>query len=249
LTNKDGHIKKLPKAPLQEVVFELLWEIGADAYGNPIDHNFEMAQGVFRSSIIRDFPVQKRTIPENAPFKVYPKAVHQFWKEESVWPVVQLGPGILAVNDTEKNYEWENSFFPLIRDTMEVLEKSYEESLTYINASLRYIDAVTLPDSNALSFINENFNINISNDFEPDGELNQFSLSQSFSLQDQTQLSVIVSNGIDKFDKPAVIWQTYIFSLKRRKKEEVVQWLNYAHQTASDTFKKTIRPTFYDTFK
>jgi hypothetical protein len=55
-----SHIEKLPNAPLQEVIFELLWVTENDEQGFP---------------------------------------VHQFWKGENEWPVVQIGPGILVVND------------------------------------------------------------------------------------------------------------------------------------------------------
>jgi len=134
-----------------------------------------MAQGVFWEKIKMGFPIRERTVPENTPIRIYPKTVHRFWKGVSVWPVVQSGPGILAIKDTEQDYEWENRFFPLICLGMDILESSYGKNPTYIQTSLRY--AVALARNNIMNFVNDNFKININNGFSSDGVLNHLSLN------------------------------------------------------------------------
>lgn len=244
-------MNKLSKAPLQEVIFELLWDIEFNPQGNPFDPNFELAQGIFAKRVSDRFPERKRTLPEGIPLKIYPKAIHQFWKGSNIWPVVQLGPGILAINDTEVNYEWGESFFPMIKSGIDDLEESYEQQLMYKNVSLRYIDAVEIEtkSNNILDFINSKFNVRINNEFNYSGNISSINFNQTFDLEDGSKLSFIISDGRNKLNKPALIWQTYIFSNSKKTKQEIISWVNKAHEITSNTFKDSIKTDFYDSFK
>ena len=51
-----SNYKKLPNAPLQEVVFEVLWELQEDEAGMPYDAGFDLAQGVFARMAKECFP-------------------------------------------------------------------------------------------------------------------------------------------------------------------------------------------------
>lgn len=62
---------KLKNAPLKEVIFELFWDCSIDGTGLQIDEGFDLAQGVFSNQLKSDFPVHKKLIPENIPFKVF----------------------------------------------------------------------------------------------------------------------------------------------------------------------------------
>ena len=101
-------MKKLPKAPLQEVIFEVKWELSLDDQTQAfIDPGYQFGQGKFENAVAKDFPIYKSRLPADILVQMLGhKTVHQFWKGERNWPVLQLGPGILTVNATEKNYEW-----------------------------------------------------------------------------------------------------------------------------------------------
>lgn len=250
MTNTDN--RKLPKAPLQEVIFELLWEINFDQQGNPVDSEFEFAQGLFANTVLKDFPVRRRTIPEGMPIKIYPKTVHQFWKGNNEWPVIQLGPGILAINDTEKKYDWNTSFYPLIQNEMKILEDSYNHPLLYKNVSLRYIDAVEMSNeerSDILKYVNSRFNLELINKFKEPGNLSNLNLTQTFNVNDDTKLSIIINDGVNKFNKPALIWQTHITSNSKKEKEAVLEWTEKAHEITSNIFIDILGKDFYDSFK
>lgn len=243
---------KLPNAPLQEVIFELLWEIGFDQQGNPVDNEFEFAQGLFASKVLKEFPIRKRTIPEGVPIKIYPKTIHQFWKDSNEWPVVQIGPGILAINDTELNYDWNSSFYPLIKKGIGLLEDSYDHDLLYKNVSLRYIDAVQMSSNergDLLKYINSKFKIELFNKFTIPGSLSNLNLTQTFDVDQDTKVSLILNDGIDKFNRPALIWQTHILSNSRKNKSQVIQWVHNAHKVTSDLFVDILNKDFYDSFK
>lgn len=244
--------RKLPNAPLQEVIFELLWEIDFDQLGNPIDPDFELAQGLFAKDVASDFPFRRRTMPEGAPVKIYPKAIHQFWKKENVWPVVQLGPGIMALNETEHNYEWDATFYPLIKKQMGILETSYGRELAYKSASLRYIDAVEISEddrADLLNYVNSKFDFSIANNFDLPGSLSHLQMSQTFYIDEDTQLTLIMNDGINKFQKPAIIWQIHVHSNSRMNWEKVLSWVDHAHDLTSKLFKDILKADFYDSFK
>ncbi len=243
---------KLGNAPLQEVIFELLWEIDFDQQGNPIDSDFEFAQGLFAKKVLEEFPLRKRTIPEGIPIKIYPKTVHQFWKGQNIWPVVQLGPGIMALNETEHNYDWIKKFYPLIKNQIGNLEECYSQELIYESASLRYIDAVEISESERIELlhsVNSKFNYELLNKFEFPGKLSHLNLAQTFDVDDDTKVSLIINDGINKFNKPAIIWQTHIISNSRKKKNEVISWVDLAHDISSKLFKDIVNREFYESFK
>jgi uncharacterized protein (TIGR04255 family) len=243
-----GHIAKLPKAPLQEVIFELYWDMDYNELGVPLDPRFEIAQGVFAGLIEKDFPFRKRTVPEGFPVNIYPKTIHQFWKADKSWPVVQIGPGIIAVNDTDKNYHWDKSFFPLIKYSCEQLFKAYKNEIYFNKISIRYIDAVEINDKNPLDFINSNFKVEVKSSFEISGLLTGANISQVFRLADDSQLSIVISNGLKNNGSAAMIWQSQIQKEQTFTLDEVFDWTHSSHKVLSDLFKKVITPEFYGSF-
>lgn len=242
---------KLPRAPLQEVIFQVLWEVGFDEQGRPTDPGYEFAQGRFEASAVKEFPVYRRTMPENSPVRIYPKPVHQFWKGEGHWPLVQLGPGILAVNDTERNYRWSGGFRELIASALGWLEASYKRNLNITQLDLRYIDAVTLPEGewDVSAFVNRNFRMRLINDFPVAGAQTNLNVGQTFALKEEKQLSFVVSSGTNADGRPAVVWQIAVIGNQQMSLEQVKRWANEAHEITHDTFIQTITDEFYDSFR
>ncbi|HMQ46315.1 MAG TPA: TIGR04255 family protein [Saprospiraceae bacterium] len=244
------HIHKLPNAPLQEVIFEVLWDIDFDEVGAPQDSGYELAVGVFANMIKNKYPHRQRTLPINAPLKIYPMPVHQFWVDKNTWPVVQIGPGILAINDTDQNYSWEGNFKNEIDFIIRCLKSSYNDNLKFIQLSLRYIDAVELPESkDVLAFVNENFHIHLSNNYVLEGIISGLNINQFFTFQDSSKLNFVISEGVNAKNKKAVIWQTNFIKKDTEGIDDVLEWADYAHEITSNHFKKSLKPHFYDSFK
>ena len=99
---------KLPNAPLQEAVFELRWTLDVSTDDQQeIDAGYELAHGKFQAAAEADFPVYRRLFPASIPPALLNyKVVHQFWREDQQFPVLQLGPGVFTVNDTDQNYDF-----------------------------------------------------------------------------------------------------------------------------------------------
>jgi len=184
--------RKLKNAPLQEVVFELKWELPLDENGIPYDPGFDNALGLFAKEIEHRFPIQKSLLPPNSNRNTAYQLTHQFWQQELVWPVVQLGRGILTVNDVEGNYVWDENYRPIIELAVESLVRSYKNKLQLSAFSLQYVDAVDVAAgvTNSSEFIANNFRTQVINDYTVPGQPNGISIVQLFKLQDDSQMAI-----------------------------------------------------------
>jgi uncharacterized protein (TIGR04255 family) len=241
--------KKLKNAPLKEAIFQLFWELPVDESGFPVDEEFDLAQGIFASEIKKQFPVHKRLFRQNDPIKIYPSPVHQFWVDELKWPVVQFGPGILTVNDTDANYIWEDNYRPNIYKAIEILLLSYQKPIQFSKISLQYIDLVDLPyeKSEAPAFISENLQTDLISRYKINGKLAALQINQVFDLGDQSLLNINIQTAVNNVTKkPAVTWITKIEKTAKMDKETIFSWIDYAHDISSATFIEMLNPDFYD---
>jgi uncharacterized protein (TIGR04255 family) len=243
--------KKLKHAPLKEAIFELFWKLPLDATNFPVDPDYDMALGKFGSLVEDSFPVQKRLSPPNLTFRVYPKPAFQFWKGELEWPVLQLGPGVLTVNDTEKNYIWDDNFRPAVVRALEALERSYAVALEFIKVRLTYIDAFDydLAMDSPASFVARNLRTSICTEYELPGQRNNLNINQTFTMSEDTLFHINIQNGQNNASgAPAIIWTTAVERMTSIEKNDLLPWLDWAHKQASDFFVKMLNPDFYDSF-
>jgi len=237
---------KLKNAPLKEVIFELHWEFAVDNAGMQYDAGFDLAQGKFAERLQSDFPVHRKLIPDGAPFKVFGAPIHQYWKDELTWPVVQHGQGMMAVNEVELGYEWEKSYKPLVISSIEKLIESYEETLSFRKVKLQYIDAWDLDGIAPSNFIAHNLQTEIRNGYELPGKLRSLNIQQNFELHDGSVMSLNIANGLNnKNQQPSVIWTTTVEKQAKMNADHVMGWLETAHTSTSAMFKKMLNPEFY----
>lgn len=241
--------KKLKNAPLREAIFELFWDSPVDKSGIKLDKEFELSQGKFQIHVYDKFPIHKRIIPQGASIKVYGMPLHQFWKGDVQWPVIQLGPGVLTVNETDKNYDWEKTFRPNIAFAMEALKKSYVVYPELNRVSLKYIDAVDFQDPDKLgNFIKENLMTEIENKYKVPGRLSGLSLNQIFDVDD-SKVSVNVQTAVNNItSSKAIVWITSVIREGKISGKELVLWIDKAHKIASDLFVNMLNPSFYASF-
>lgn len=246
---------KLPNAPLQEVIFEVKWALDINEKTNQAyDKGFDLATGKFSGIVQKNFPVVKRKIPEEFPTNLLNfQTVYQYKSGENIWPVLQLGPGIFTVNDTDENYDWENTYFPLINDGINWLENAYTKNLSYRYASLKYIDTIKVKEygytGDWKDFIAKNLNISFENHFDIDADLTDVQFNQSFKLDDKSKLQISVSSGkTNKQNEPLLVWQIEINKQKKFSKAELFSWLVKSHDRTSSLFKELVKPKLYDSF-
>ncbi|MEX0965706.1 MAG: TIGR04255 family protein [Bacteroidia bacterium] len=245
-------MNKLPKAPLQEAIFELRWPLQPDSTGRQlIDAEYLFALGKFQEALKNKFPHHVAKFPSDFPHQLLNyQAVHQFWKEEDTWPVIQLGPGIATVNDTEKNYVWDKTYLPNIKTALEALKKSYGQ-LGFNSLSLRYIDVVRVADYGKESweaFVEEYINFSFINRFHTRGKLQRFHFEQSFEMAGSGLLNVTFSTGLNNKKEDIFIWQTAVNRHEKTSNDEVISWLKNAHECSSAIFKEICKKEFYASF-
>lgn len=245
-------MRKLPNAPLQEVIFEVKWDLSFDtASREMIDPGFNLALGKFHGLVNEDFPKHISKYPSDVPITFFNhKVIHQFWRGDNQWPVVQLGPGVLTVNDTDDNYEWDNNFYPLVKSTLRHLLNSYG-SMSFAEYSLRYIDVVRRKDYDSAdwpSFFRDNINFEFKNNFEAKGKLKEFQFQQNFEIDSIGDLTINLSNGINNKKEEIFVWQTTIGRKTGIDDAVLLEWLNDAHAHSSQVFKEICKKDFYGSF-
>ncbi|HRR23673.1 MAG TPA: TIGR04255 family protein [Bacteroidia bacterium] len=249
-----GHIEKLPQAPLQEVIFELHWKLDIDKESSlNLDPHFQLASGRFDQLASEQLPNYVSLKPPMMPDQFFAyRAVHQYWAGEKIYPVMQLGPGLFSVNETEKNYVWKN-FKSNILQGVEWLRKSYRNELNLDFIELRYIDAVEMNDDEALNlpkYLEDNLKIGIKSQIElPKNALKGMQFAQRFKLENDNYLNLVFNNGVRNIDEAkVVVWHTSINKTGVIKFEELEKWVDNAHDICSGMFKQIISEQLYERF-
>lgn len=248
-------MSRLPKAPLQEVIFEIRWRL--EPYNNVVgqmhDPGFELASGRLSNFVEEKFPVYKKIIPPGIPEQLLSyKPVHQYWSGIDSWPVLQLGPGIFTINCTDQVYDWEDLFRPLIQESIGWLNNSYKEIPKIIFSSLRYIDAINIDEYGGMDmklddFIEKNFNFSYKNSFNTRGIQQRLHFDQSFITEDKTELQIQFSSGT-KNNKPAILWQTAAINNDSLNNEDLLSWADKSHKITHNLFKEIVKPNLYASF-
>lgn len=241
--------KKLKNSPLQEVIFELKWDLPLDEQGNPYDPGYDKAFGLFAQELEPRFPVQKPLLPPNSPIIPIGFPLHQFWQQELLWPVIQIGRGILTVNDIESNYIWEDNYRQIVEIAVEAFIKSYHQSVTISSLGLQYIDAIDVADevTSASKYIASNFQTEVINRHPIPGKEAGISLSQLFELEDKSLLiSQIQTSLNNRNGKRAIVWSTEVRKNGFTQSSEVLNWLDYAHKKCSEHFTNQLDRSFYE---
>lgn len=246
-------MRKLPNAPLQEAIFEMRWPLQPDDSGRQlVDADYPLALGKFQEALKNDFPHHISKFPQDIPAQLLTyQTVHQFWQQNKKWPVIQLGPGIATLNDTDENYEWENTYLPNIQRVLDALTRGYGK-LTFSMLSLRYVDVVLASDYKTdrwESFLHNSLNFTFENQFDTRGKLKNFNFMQAFDLEEQGLLNVSFRNAQNDKQEDIFVWQIAVEKNTNTDQKDVLNWLNEAHKHTSDLFKEICKDEFYASFK
>ncbi len=152
--------------PLVEAIVELRWQLGAErGPGRPIDPNYRILVGRFSERVAYRFPDYEPLPNASIPDEMIPYLVqHRFKGPDRGWPLTQLGPGVLTINDTE-NYQWPG-FKSLCLEAVNALVESYPvpDEFRIGQLTLRYINALLFDfdKSNVVDFIADRVGIGLS---------------------------------------------------------------------------------------
>jgi len=249
---------RLAHAPLVEAIFEAHW---SPNNGSPVDPHHKLFVGRLFDRLQADFPEPEELptaqIPDGAAVGVIQQ---RFRRVAGGWPLVQLGPGILTVNQTTE-YEWE-TYRNLCVDVMTRLFAAHPkpETLRFDSLIIRYIDAVPLEIAagDVWSFLRSKMRVTVEfpedlfRDMPVRQQSDTFSLQATFvSEKPPGRVALNFSMG-KKHDKPALLWETTVASVGTdvpKLPNDFRDWLESAHTITHDWFQKLITGELEKTFR
>jgi len=245
--------KILKNKPLVEAIFEIRWELQEPAPGMKIDPHYKILIGRIYDRVKDKYPFHEQLPTANMPDVIAGYVVqHRFRKDKDKWPLIQIGPGIITLNDTY-GYVWED-FERRIYDLLDVLFDAYPDSDNNLKINwllLRYIDAVDFDYEkyDAFSFLRENLKIDIKVYEELFKDTGVSSLPLGFDLrfsfpvkEPKGAIHLRFVRGKRK-NVDALIWETHVQSVGEdtpKTKDQISSWVIDAHTLTDDWFFKMI---------
>jgi uncharacterized protein (TIGR04255 family) len=250
----------LPNKPLVEAIFELRWALAQDG-GDP---GFRLLLGRYYERIRKHYPTVRDLPSAHVPDEMTPYQVrHQFVSSPGPWPLTQVGPGIMTVNETS-GYVWE-SFRPRLVEAIGALFESYPKEVARfapVQASLRYIDSIPFDratnDAPLLVFLRDHLHTAVDIEpllFESEAErLNpvRFSLTLSYPLKAPRGIVTLTVARGKRQNLPSVIWDTSVLSKLPHVPNEMPTWeawLEDAHRVMDRWFFALTRGKLLETFE
>lgn len=243
--------KILQNKPLVEAIFELRWQLQEQPDGTKIDPYYKLLIGSIYDKIKGDYsfhePLPSASIPDEL---VGYSVQHRFRKDKDEWPLIQVGPGVITLNDTD-SYVWED-FDERIKRLLTTFFDTYpdRENLKIITLQLRYIDAIEFDyDSNIFDFLNSHMKTSVSlydklfSETEVNSLPSGFDLSFAYSAARPKGTIHLRFRKGKKEKEDALIWETVVQSLPDEtpnKNADIVNWVTEAHELTDDWFFKII---------
>jgi len=135
--------KELKNKPLVEAILEVRWSLQKQAGDMQVDPHYKFLLGRMFDRVLGEYPELEELPQACIPDEMSAYIVKQRFRVAAKdWPLIQIGPGIMTVNDTAK-YTW-TDFRSRSIAAMGKLFDAYPKagSLKITSLILRYIDAV-----------------------------------------------------------------------------------------------------------
>lgn len=251
--------KDLKNKPLVEAILEIKWHVTeTSAAGRPQmliparDPHYRLLLGRLFDRFQKEYPFHEQLPTATLPDEMVGQVVqHRFRVAEDDWPLVQVGPGVLTVNDT-RHYTW-TDFSERAREGVKRLYDAHPNvsELRIESLVLRYIDAVDFnyAEENAFDFLRDKLKVGITplpSLFEGtgiDSRPKRFSWQATFPCSEPGgEVHIGFATG-QKEEKPAILWETTVQSVGGdlpAMPGGFATWLSAAHEIADDWFFKLI---------
>jgi uncharacterized protein (TIGR04255 family) len=246
--------KDLKNKPLVEAILELKWKLpGSQVPGMEGDPHYRLLLGRLSERVQNDYPFHEplptAQIPDGM---VAHMAQHRFRTSEAGWPLIQLGPGLMTLNETD-SYTWDDfevrceKAVASLFDAHPARHKFVVEDLT-----LRYIDAIEVDFSqdSVFAFLQEKMRTSISlpKGLFEGGRVKQnptaFNWEVAFPHDDPGGLVILRFAVGQRGGKSALIWETLVQAARERipdMPDGFSEWLIRAHDLTDDWFFELIQ--------
>jgi uncharacterized protein (TIGR04255 family) len=241
--------KVLNNKPLVEAIFDMRWKLQIRDDGARIDPNYKLLVGVLYEKIKKDYPFHEELPTASLPDEISANIIqHRFRKAKDEWPLIQIGPGVLTINDTV-NYVWEDFQKRIINLVSTFLDvyKIWAEPTVY-QLILRYRDAIEFDFSkeDIYDFLKQKMkmDIGIYKRLFEDGEVEMqpigFDASFSFkSTKPPGEATLRFTKGKKKDGSEGLVWDTIVVlrkELTNQKSAELFAWVEDAHNLTDKWF-------------
>jgi len=244
--------KVLKNKPLIEAIFELKWGLEKIGEGLMIDPHYKILVGSLYSKLKTEYPYHEQLPSASIPDDIAGHLIqHRFRKGQNQWPLVQVGPGIFTVNDTE-GYIWEE-FEGKVISAVKALFETYPDTgnLKISSLLLRYIDIIefNFETHNVFDFLSEKMKTTIKphpklfEETSVDSTPLSFDLKFSFPCKKPDGVINLRFLRGKKANTDGLIWETMIQSTNEQvlqMPEKITEWLNDSHTLTDDWFFKLI---------
>jgi len=246
------HIKILKNKPLIEAIFEMRWKLFQPAKGVRMDPHYKLLLGRIYEKVKDNYPFHEQLGTAIMPDEIAGYVIqHRFRASKNKWPLIQIGPGIITLNETE-GYLWED-FEKNISNLLNIFFKTYPdiENLKVNRLLLRYIDAIEIDyrKNDIFKFLKEKMkmNINVYPELFNETGVNKFPkhFDLRFSFRSKKPAGIINLRFVrgKKMEMSALIWETWIRSIREsapNDKKEIISWIKEGHVLTDDWFFKII---------
>ncbi len=236
-------IRPLPYKPLVEAIFEFRWRIPS-VEGDP---HFPLFVGRLYDRVQPSYsfhePLPTSLIPLPAAGYI---VQHRFRVQKDRWPLVQVGPGIVTVNDTE-GYIWQD-FGQRAKALIKTVYEAYPEPLQLHgdSLSLRYLDAFGLDNNQDMfEYLSDKLKSKVSfpsqlfKDTGVSSSPKTLNIMASFiTAKPKGNILVRFGSGIQK-EKPSLIMELAFRSDSQdlpNMPEGFEAWVEAAHKLTDDWF-------------
>jgi len=228
--------------PIVEALVEIKWELKESTPMGKYDPNYQFLLGVFNAKIKSEYPYHEELPTSKIPDDVTGCMVkHRFRTGENDWPLVQIGPGVMTVNETKK-YDTFDSFKPKAISAMGILFDSYpkRDELNITSLKLQYVNAHEFDFSKqkVQDFIFNEMHIKteLPSSFLVESKIEELPISYSLTTSLRCSeppgiVSIFVATG-HKLKQRAIIWHHIFESTKEdvpNMPDDFEEWLQAAH--------------------
>ena len=155
----------LNNKPLVEAIFELRWQLLDEPNGYIYDPHYKLLVGQVYEKIKHIYPFHQTLPQASMPDEISAYIVqHRFRIEENKWPLMQIGPGIITLNETQ-SYHWDD-FKKRIADLIDTIFSIYPSNNSGLKPNgllLRYINAIdfNFGENDIFAFFKDQLKTNI----------------------------------------------------------------------------------------
>ncbi len=255
--------EELPNKPLAEAIFELRWRLQAVDERTQIDPGYRILLGRYYDQVRHYYKAAVDLPTSQVPEAFTPHQLrHQFRHSDKGWPLTQIGPGIITVNDTE-GYTWDD-FSPLVSSAIDALFDSYPSDireLEPLGMQLRYINAVPYDPMTQTppAFLRDYLHTKVEIDellFEeqPDraNSPEELNLNFTYPLPNLPGLGMIGFSTGKRENVPSIIWEIKIRSLIDNgydTPDAIKAWVASAHGYVNKWFFALCRGELLESFR